>query len=234
MRRRGKLNLELRQDGSALLRFPLAFSREELALKLEFSEQGCLVNAAAKPYLERLWQELFFMLRFGRFHQRAAVVQALTSYLLSDGSAPEGIKGRKIIRAVEVEGQCLQRESLAALKMEISNFGRVYIVYEDREFGIYRLVIAPGKSIAPHHHQLMDEVELVLTDGLLLQGRPVPSGLALQWPRNFPHAYHNPTCEEQVVLCIDHPPFIPADEQALEVTTPLPFLNGKRRQHLWK
>ena len=64
----------------------------------------------------------------------------------------------------------------------------------------------------------MEEHELVVGSGLLLQGKPVRPGLAFSWPRDLAHRYDNPTDVEQTILCVDRPAFIPTDE--IEVPAP--------------
>jgi dihydroneopterin aldolase len=70
----------------------------------------------------------------------------------------------------------------------------------------------------------MEEHELVLGAGLLLQGRPVKAGTGFSWPRGFPHRYDNPRDIEQTVLCVDLPAFIPSDEQEIAPAPSLPEL----------
>jgi uncharacterized cupin superfamily protein len=74
------------------------------------------------------------------------------------------------------------------------------------------LNVEPGGTIARHVHQQMDEAEMVLTDGLHVQGRPVAPLSVHRWPHGAPHAYENPSERVQSVLCIDSPPFVEADE----------------------
>ena len=71
---------------------------------------------------------------------------------------------------------------------------------------------APGAAIPTHVHRRMEESEMILTEGLLLQGQPATLGSARTWPLGFPHRYDNPGDEEQVILCVDRPAFIPSDE----------------------
>lgn len=98
------------------------------------------------------------------------------------------------------------------LAQEKSTFGRVDIVAEDASWGVYRLRIAPGAGIPAHFHQAMDEAELILDNGLLLQNKEVAAGSAFHWPKNFVHAYHNPSAVEKTILCIDRPKFLKHDE----------------------
>jgi dihydroneopterin aldolase len=99
-----------------------------------------------------------------------------------------------------------------ALQTEPSKFGHVDVVFETRDAGIYRLNVAPGRSIPLHVHRQMRESELVLTDGLLCQGKPVAPGTVFHWPLGAAHRYDNPTSRHQTILCVDSPRFMPEDE----------------------
>jgi dihydroneopterin aldolase len=73
----------------------------------------------------------------------------------------------------------------------------------------------------------MEESELILDDGLLLQRRPVAAGTAVRWPRGVPHRYDNPQPIERTVLCVDHPAFVPSDEIELAADTELRLVAGE-------
>lgn len=98
-------------------------------------------------------------------------------------------------------------------------WGNVIILFENSFSGLYLLQIAPGASIPPHQHFIMDESELLLTDDLLLQRQSVKSGSAIHWQKEFVHTYDNQSDEFQNILCIDHPKFIPEDEVVTEATS---------------
>ncbi len=102
--------------------------------------------------------------------------------------------------------------SEVTLETEESRFGKVDIVFETREAGIYRLNVAPGSKIPLHVHRKMRESEMLLSEGLLCQGRPTVLGSVFHWPHNAPHIYENPTDRYQTILCVDSPPFLEDDE----------------------
>ena len=102
------------------------------------------------------------------------------------------------------------------LETEVTRFGRVDIVFETNEAGIYRLNVAPGSSIPLHVHRRMRESEMVLSEGLLCQGRPVQPGVVHHWPLDAAHRYDNPTDRYQTILCVDTPPFLEDDEIDVE------------------
>lgn len=108
--------------------------------------------------------------------------------------------------------------SEVTLETEESRFGRVDIVFETREAGIYRLNVAPRSHIPLHVHRKMRESEMVLSEGLLCQGREAVVGSIFQWPLNTPHRYDNPTDRYQTILCVDAPSFMEEDEIEVEGT----------------
>ena len=101
------------------------------------------------------------------------------------------------------------------LAREPKPFGFVEVIHETRDAGIYRLSIAPGASIPLHQHKQMREAELVLTEGLLCQNKPIPAGAAHRWPLGAAHCYDNPTDRYQSILCVQAPRFLASDELAV-------------------
>ena len=59
---------------------------------------------------------------------------------------------------------------------------------------------------------VLRESEMVLTDGLLCQGKRVIPGSVFHWPHNAAHRYDNPTERYQTILCVDAPAFRADDE----------------------
>jgi FolB domain-containing protein len=177
----------------------------------------------------RLSGELRFLLETADFRMLETAAEALCRYILAP---PTEDSARAPVRAVTLrlfKPEALGRAGLASLQVhrtadeyhytvEEKPFGQVDIVFQDEHVGIYRLRIAPGRTIPVHEHRVMEEAELVLGHGLLLQGRPVPAGTGFRWSRRFPHRYDNPRELEQTVLCVDRPAFIPDDE--VEVPEP--------------
>jgi dihydroneopterin aldolase len=171
--------------------------------------------------------EIRFLLESCRFLLLETAAEAISSYLLAPPTddapraqvdaleltlrKPAALRGGVVPSLVTYR----HRDEIA-LDVEDKPFGRVDVVHVTSGCGIYRLRIDPGKSIPTHVHREMDEAELMLGDGLLLQGRPVSSGSAVVWPRELPHRYDNPSRSEQTVLCVDRPAFIPEDEVAVD------------------
>ncbi len=105
--------------------------------------------------------------------------------------------------------------------VERTRFGFAHILHEDNVLGLYILEIAPGCSIPPHCHRVMRESEMILDDGLLLQGRPVAAGDAFAWALGEVHCYRNPTGAPRRILCVDSPRFQQSDEIPIDPPPPL-------------
>lgn len=176
----------------------------------------------------RLCGELRFLLEKSRFLLLETAAEALCRYLLAP--PPDGVERARVDAAtvkltkpaalapVRASLEIHRRRGEYDYDVEEKPFGTVDVIYATKGCGIYRLRIAPGSSIPTHVHQVMDEHEMVLGDGLLLQREPVLPGTVLAWPHGLPHRYDNPTDVEQTVLCIDRPSFLPDDE--VEVPDP--------------
>lgn len=178
----------------------------------------------------RILGELRFIMVAARFKLLESAAEAVAAWLLSPPSADvprpqiERVDVR-LTKLVALSGAAIptieihRDRSDYAFVTETKSFGHVDIVFETKECGVYRERIHPKTVLPTHVHQHLDETELVLGDGLLLQGEPVSAGMAHSWPRGFPHRYENTTDIEQSFLCIDRPAFIPTDE--VEVDVPL-------------
>lgn len=176
----------------------------------------------------RLLGELRFILVAGRFRLLESAAEAVAAWMLAP---PSQDVPRPQIERVDVHLSKLVALSGAAVPTleiqrqrsdfqmvtETKSFGFVDIVFETKECGVYRERITPRTVLPTHVHHHLDESELVLGDGLLLQGQPVAPGIAHTWPRGFPHRYENVTDLEQSFICIDRPAFIPTDEVEVDV-----------------
>jgi FolB domain-containing protein len=135
--------------------------------------------------------------------ERRAPIEALRLRL----TKPYALSGRAV-PSLEIRRDA----SDVSLETEDTRFGRVDILFETTEAGVYRLNVAPGQGIPLHVHHVMRESEMVLSDGLLCQGKPVALGDVFHWPLGAAHRYDNPTKRYQTILCVDSPPFVPNDE----------------------
>ena len=202
----------------------------ELAVTLHFDTREAALNGKLVQTVDysRLLGELRFILTATRFRLLESAVEAVAAWVLAPPSADVP---RPQVEQVDVQLSKLVALSGAAVPtldihrersdytmvVESKPFGFVDVIFQTRECGVYRERISAKTVLPTHVHREIDESELVLGDGFLLQGKPVEAGLAHTWPRGFPHRYENTKDIEQSFLCIDRPAFIPTDEVEVDV-----------------
>jgi dihydroneopterin aldolase len=173
-----------------------------------------------------LTAQLAFLLRSARFRMLETAAHALARYVLAPpapGERRAAVERARItltkptaLGGAAVPSLTIERDAAwVELTQEQKPFGTVDVIHETRDAGIYRLNVAPGHVIPLHVHRVMQEAEMVLSDGLLCQGMPVRAGTVHRWPKDAAHGYKNPTRRHQTILCVDSPPFIPEDEVAV-------------------
>lgn len=200
----------------------------DLALHLDTRRAGQGGSLRDTVDYARLSGELRFLLESCQFLLLETAADALCRYVLAP---PTRDVERAPIEAVslrltkphaldEAVPSLTVRRTAAEVSLPVEDkpFGQVDVVHQSASCGVYRLRVAPGRSIATHVHQVMDEAEMVLGSELLLQGKRVAPGLAFRWARGVAHRYDNPSSIEQTILCVDRPRFLPEDER--EVPAP--------------
>jgi len=167
--------------------------------------------------------QVTFLLTACRFRMIETAAHAIARYLLlppakGERRAPIEALRLRLTKSFALAGRAIPHVEIYreadeySPVVEASKFGDVDVVFERRSIGIYRLNVAPGGTIPLHVHRQMHESELVLSDGLLCQGKPVAAGTVFHWPHGAAHRYDNPTDRMQTVLCVDSPRFSPDDE----------------------
>ncbi len=197
--------------------------RVDIAMELDAREAASSERLKHTVDYACLHGEIRFLLEACRFTLLETAAEAIARHALAPTTS--GLdRGQVVSVAVEISktqalgGSATPTVRIARTRKDVQveverrPFGEVDVLFESRHCGIYRLRIAPGRSIPTHVHRIMDESEMILSPGVVLQGRPVRMGSARHWPKEFPHRYDNPTDREQVILCVDRPPFIPSDE----------------------
>lgn len=101
---------------------------------------------------------------------------------------------------------------------EVTKFGEVDILVENREAGLYLLHIEPGRSIPAHYHSVMRELEWLVYGRVLRSGEPLQLHNPVAWNQGEVHSYQNIGEDRATLFCVDTPPFQPDDE--IEVGAP--------------
>ena len=121
---------------------------------------------------------------------------------------PRALPGRAGAAAVKI----LRRAEDFPRRHELARFGRVEILLETAEAGLYLLHVDPGRSITPHLHRVMHELEWLVAGELSRDGAPLVGLSPVEWPRGQVHAYTNHGARPATLFCCDRPPFIVEDE----------------------
>jgi len=175
--------------------------------------------------------DIHFLLEACRFHLLETAAEALCRYLLAPPTGDRRQAQVQWARIILKKPRALPGGAVAGLSVrrtlaevetlqETNHYGIVDVIHESRDSGIYRLRIPPQGGIPAHHHASMDEAELALSPGLLINGQLLPAGRAHFWPKGVVHVYENPTDTERTLLCVDRPAFLPEDELLLSDESP--------------
>lgn len=175
----------------------------------------------------RLAGEIRFLLEHARFRLIESAAETLARYVLLAPTPdlkkpqvrrvvvridkPEALRG--IAQPAVVITRSLEQ---AQPTVERTLFGSVEILHRSRDVAVSRVRVLPGAYIDTHRHSTGEEAELSLGDQLDVQGRPLPWGTAVTWPRMLPHRWHNRGTVEQTLLRVARPPG--ADELCEEQT----------------
>jgi len=195
----------------------------DVDLYLKTAQAGDDASLVRSVDYSRVYGEIRFLLEACHFRLLETAAQALCAYLLADPPADREQARVEAVRLQLRKPSALKSEAIPGLTvlrtrddirigLEVNGFGKVDLVHESTDCGVYRLRIPAGGHIPAHYHEQMAEAEMALSDGLLLQGKPLAAGLAHFWPHSFVHRYDNPTDTERTILCVNRPAFIPSDE----------------------
>ena len=201
--------------------------RVDLAMALDTHQAGAQQRLRMTIDYAMIASQIAFLLQSCRFHLLETAAHALTRYLLAPPALGEDRPRLQEVTLRLTKPAALGGRGVPSLEvhrdadgvklgLETKPFGTVDVVHETKSEGIYRLNVAPGRSIPLHVHRVMNEAEMLLGDGLELNGRVAAAGSVYRWPLDTPHRYHNPTTRWQSILCVDSPPFLPDDEIEVE------------------
>ena len=198
-----------------------------LALLLDLRPAGDSDDVKHTVDYGRLAGEVRFVLEHARFQLIESAAETLARYLLLPPTpdVPRPQVRRAVVRIDKPEAlrglaqpAVVLTRSLeqVALTVERTAFGSIEILHRSREVAVSRVRVLPGAYVDTHLHSAGDEAELTLGDALDAQGRPLPWGTAVTWPRKVAHRWHNRGDVEQTVLRVTRPPCV--DELCEEQT----------------
>lgn len=195
----------------------------DVRLSLDTERAGASQRLRRTVDYAAIASQLAFLLEHAQFFLLETAAHALARYLLAPPALGEErariqavtlrlrkplALGGKGVPSLEVTREA----SDVTIAHEDKPWGRVDVVCETREVGLYRLNVAPQHGIPLHVHRRMREAEMALGDGLWLSGEKVATGAAYRWPHGAAHRWDNPTDAWQSILCVDAPAFLPEDE----------------------
>ena len=201
--------------------------RIDLRLSLDATPAADADDLSRTRDYAALAREVTFILREGRFQLLETASRFLLRYLmlplLDDDPRPPVLSAAvAITKFGALPGDARARVEIEAnspptYRQERQPWGTVDIIDECRRLGLYRLNLAANACIPNHLHRRMREAEMVLTHGIVgwRDGdaeRPLTPGDEAAWRREQSHGYRNTRGVWGSLLCLDSPPFDPADE----------------------
>lgn len=201
--------------------------RIDVRMALDTAHAGAKQRLRMTLDYAQVASQIAFLLQSCRFHLLETAAHALTRYLLAPPALGEDRPRLQEVTLRLTKPKALGGNGVPSLEvhrsaadvklgLEAKPFGTVDVVHETRSEGIYRLNVAPGRSIPLHVHRVMSESEMILGEGVLLNHQRTAPGEVYRWPHGFAHRYDNPTDRWQSILCVDSPPFVPSDEIEVE------------------
>jgi len=193
--------------------------RVSLRLDLDLARAGLSNELHHSCDYERVSREVIALLGFRRYRLLEVACEELAAMLLGvhpelTGVCVELVKPAALGGRGEVSVTIERQPSDYPRGREVSRFGTVDILIETAEAGLYLLHVDPGKSITPHTHKVMHELEWMVAGDLVRNGELVQEHVwsPVIWPLGTIQCYENRTSRRGTVFCCDRPKFIPADE----------------------
>jgi dihydroneopterin aldolase len=196
----------------------------DLRLGLDLSRAGRSGRIAHTCDYDRVVDQVSALLKFRRYRLVEVAVEELAAMLFGVHpmlemvwirlEKPRALDKRARLAAVEIE----RERSDFPSRREDTLFGEVEILHETREAGLYLLHVDVGRTIEPHYHRVMQELEWLVFGKLLRDGEPVNEFDPAVWPSGKVHTYVNEGDSKATLFCCDSPPFIPEDEILVEAS----------------
>lgn len=188
-----------------------------LALHVDLCAAGASDDVADTVDYGRVIGEVRFLLERARFRLIESAAETIARWLLLPPSAdaPHPPVRRVAVRIDKPEAlRGLARPSVTITRDAVGIVAptracdgvTIERLHQGAEVAVARVRLAPGATISSHRHELGDEHELTLSDGLCALDQALPWGTAVSWPRGQAHRWHNPTGVERTLLRVTLPP----------------------------
>ena len=171
---------------------------------------------------DRISVQIAALLAFRRYRLLEMAAEELSAMLLGVNSRIQSVRlkltkplalgDRARGAAVEVERNVRDFPR----RHESTQFGEVDVLFESQHAGLYLLHVAGGRVIPPHYHQVMRELEWLVSGELYRDNEAIPRCQPVTWARGQVHTYENRSDRPATLFCCDTPPFQPDDEIELE------------------
>jgi dihydroneopterin aldolase len=190
----------------------------DVDLFLDTSRAAFSGRIAATCDYDTVCEEVRLLLQFRRYQLLEMAAEELAAMLLGvhpilDAVGvrlhkPQALVGRAREASVEVQ----RTPADYPRQREKNEFGEVEILYESQQAGLYLLHVDAGRSIPPHYHRTMQELEWRVAGAVERDGRRLQGLDPIEWEHGQVHTYVNVGETRATLFCCDHPPFSPQDE----------------------
>lgn len=191
----------------------------DLDLALDTRRAGRSGRIAETCDYDRTTAAVRALLHFRRYRLIEAAAEEVAAMVLGLGDVLEGvavtIRKPHALRRYGNTGVAVRIERTRAdfpRRHERTKFGEVEVLVETRDAGLYLLHVDAGRSIPPHHHRVMRELEWLVAGELWQGGQRLEALQPVEWVLGVVHGYENRSERRATLFCCDTPPFIPQDE----------------------
>ncbi|MCA9631150.1 MAG: dihydroneopterin aldolase [Myxococcales bacterium] len=195
----------------------------DLELGLDLGKAGRSGRISDTLDYDRVTDQVITLLGFRRYRLLENAGEELCAMLFGVLPGLENVRVRikkphaLLGRAAAAEVELQRSPDQFPRGEEQARFGRVEVLLETGEAGLYLLHVAPGGEISAHRHEQMRELEWRVSGKLERDGQRIKGLSPVTWQRGQVHHYRNLGSGWATLFCCDVPAFIPNDE--IEVAT---------------
>ncbi len=190
----------------------------DLELGLDLSTAGKSGRISDTLDYDRVTDQVISLLGFRRYRLLENAGEELAAMLFGVQPSlqtvrlrikkPRALTGRAVAAEVELQ----RTRDQFPRGEETARFGRVEVLLETGEAGLYLLHVAPGGEISAHRHEEMRELEWRVSGKLARDGERIRGLSPVTWQKGQVHHYKNLGTTWATLFCCDVPAFIPGDE----------------------